>query len=258
MIKMNINKLEKTLKEFKSNSTFDVKKAINFAEQNLGKAQYTAFAELFSSEEKAQEAIKAINSYSKIEGNTYAKAVFNLIQNAGENQPQFTLDNESKIYRPLSFKENLIARIEHPELFDQYLDSCTGVASKKKSSLIKINPICKELITIDKNFIDSSLDVNYESFEGEELNTEKTSKMDKWLVAMGGNNSENKDLYNNYQEALFERRPNISKEYAMGSYIVTKPSKDQLWALCVNDVSNYGSYAVGVSLINYVRLLLVD
>ena len=256
MIKMNINKLEKTLKEFKSNSTFDVKKAINFAEQNLGKAQYTAFAELFSSEEKAQEAIKAIKSYSKIEGNTYAKAVFNLIRNAGENQPQFTLDNESKIYRPLSFKENLIARIEHPELFDQYLNSCTGVASKKKSSLIKINPICKELITIemkdsDKNF----LDVNYESFEGEELNTEKTSKMDKWLIAMGGNNPENKDLYDEYQEALFERKPNLSKKYAMNFYTVNKHSKDQLRALCVIDYSNAYSY---YDLNGNARLLRVD
>ena len=250
MIKMNINKLEKMLK-----NNGAPKEAILFAEQNLGKAQYTAFAELFSSEEKAKESAKIINSYSKIEGNTYAKAVFNLIQNAGENQPQFTLNNESKIYRPLSFKENLIARIEHPELFDQYLNSCTGVASKKKSPLIKINPICKELITIDKDFNDSFINIDYKSFEGEELNTEKTSKMDKWLIAMGGNNSENKEIYKDYQEALFERRPNLSKEDAMNFYTVKKPSKDQLRALYVY-VDSFSSIAYCNLSLSIIALLL--
>ena len=182
MIKMNINKLEKMLK-----NNGAPKEAILFAEQNLGKAQYTAFA----------------------------------------------------------------------ELFDQYLNSCTGVASKKKSPLIKINPICKELITIDKDFNDSFINIDYKSFEGEELNTEKTSKMDKWLIAMGGNNSENKEIYKDYQEALFERRPNLSKEDAMNFYTVKKPSKDQLRALYV--YVDYGySIALGFSLDYYAQLLRVD
>lgn len=250
---MDINELEKTLR-----TSGAPEEALPFAVQNLGKAQYGAFASLFSSEEQAREAVNAIKSYSKIDGNMYARAVFNLIQNAGENQPQFTLDDGSKIYRPLSFKENMVARIEQPEFFDEYLDSCTGVAHKKGSSLIKIQPVCKDLITIDKNFRNAYLDVDYQTFDGEELDASKTSKMDKWLVAMGGVNAENKEIYNDYQKVLFERRPNLSRENAMNFYTVDTPLNDQLRALCV-DLGGYSSYAgCNLNLLYNARLLRVD
>ncbi len=256
---MDMNKLEKTLNAYKGDLTTTNDKALDFAQQYLGTAGYGAFVQLFSSKEQAREVVKAIKTYSKVEGDTYAEAVFNIIQNAGENQPQFTLDDGSKLYRPLTFKENMVARIEQPELFDEYLDSCTGVAYKKKSSLVKIQPICKELITIDKNFNNAYLDVDYSSFEGEELNTEKTSKMDKWLVAMGGVNAENKEIYNDYQKVLFERRPNLKREYAMNFYTVDNPSKDQLRALYVNlGNDDYNSNADGYDLNLNARLLRLD
>ena len=233
MIKMDFNELEKKLLQSKA-----PKDSVSFAKQYIAPVNYEAFASLFSSEEQAQEAVKAIKQYSKIEGNTYAQAVFKLIQNAGENQPQFTLDDGSKLYRPLSFKENLVARIEQPDLFDNYWDSCTGVAHKKNSSLVKIQPVCKELITIDKRFKGNFLGVDYKTFDGEELDVSKTSKMDKWLVAMGGVNAENKEIYNNYQKVLFERRPNLCKEEAMNFYTVDNPLNDQLRALYVHNFSS--------------------
>jgi hypothetical protein len=236
---MKITKLD-DLKNYKDNLNVTPDKALAFAEQHLGKAQYDAFLSLFGSQQQAQEFLKTIGSYSLIEKDSYGLGVEELRTSAGKNHPQYVLADGSKIYRPLSFKENMVARIEHPELFDMYLDSCTGVAHKAGSSLIKIAPLSEALIGIDKkDFNNVYLPVDYASFQGEELDAKKVGKKDKWLVAMGGVNPENKEIYNDYQKVLFERRPNLNREYAMNFYAVSNPSRDELRALYGGD--GYGS-----------------
>jgi hypothetical protein len=180
--------------------------------------------------------------YDLVKEDTYGKASYNLIQSATSEQPQFTLEDGSKIYRPNTFKENLIARIDNPEFFKYMLDSCTGIAYNKGTSLVKINPITKELITLDKDFNGYSIDIIYNDFKGEEIDVDKISKKDKWLVAMGGReDKENVEVYYGYkakliefQEDIYERKLSENeKDSLMNFYTLNNLSKDQLRAVYV-------------------------
>ena len=247
-----IQKLD-DLKNVQGKLTLNPQQFYKVLKENMAPANYDAVIALLNSTE--EEAVKILKNYSKIEGDTFAKAVYNLMQNVTSNQPRFTLDDNSSVYRPLTFKENMIARLEDNSLFNDNLNSCTGIAYKKGSSLIKLNPETKELIMIPKKFYEASMDIDYDSFQGQELDASTTSNQDKWLVAMGGNNAENRDLYNNYQQKLHEIT-GISKKDLMNFYTINNPSKDQLRALCVvnGDSIAGGNYVLD----NYARLLQVD
>ena len=117
--------------------------------------------------------------------NTYALGV-DALREACKNDPasahpQFTLPDGSIVYRPLTFRENLEARVkeyetlQHPDgraktaeerqaLFLKWLDSCTGIAYKANTTKFKVIPECLPLITIDKDNRDHFLAVPYSSF----------------------------------------------------------------------------------------------
>jgi hypothetical protein len=255
---MKITKLD-DLKNYTGNLNVTPDKALAFVEQHLGKAQYDAFLSLFGSQQQAQEFLKTIGSYSLIKERSYGFGVDELRRSAGENHPQFTFDDGRKIYRLLSFKENMIARIEHPKLFDAFLNSCTGVAHKAGSSLIKIAPLSEALIGIDrKDFNKAYLPVDYASFQGEELDAKTVGKEDKWLISMGGINPENKELYAEYQNALLKNRPELKKNDVMNFYTRNNPSQNELRALCVgNGIDLNDSDAGSGSLLYWRRFLRV-
>src|SRR6056297_2568517 len=101
------------------------------------------FVEKIDKEEKE-------NSY--VEGSTYSEALQKL----------------SSDERPCTLKELMKARIDNPELFGVYIDTCTAVIKKENSNLIKIIPMCEELINLPKDFDKAYLEVDYDKLSGEE------------------------------------------------------------------------------------------
>ena len=77
---------------------------------------------------------------------------------------------------PLTFKENIQARVEAYEsgnhyLFDTWLDSCTGIVYKAETTEFKIVPNCEQLRNISKDFSKKFLSVDYSKIEGYELDS---------------------------------------------------------------------------------------
>lgn len=194
--------------------------------------------------------------------NRYAQGVHALQQacQAEGNQihPKFTR-TQSGIYRPLTFKENLQARVEDYEsrpsdddkrlrLFNMWLDSCCGVAYKGRSTKFKLIPICEELVTIDQDFNDPSLAINYRRANGVELDKSKGNyntaltkqevlEHPAWLAAVEGD----KALLKTYSDIIFAER---GTDRAMWFWVLDKPDNDQLRALFVLNIGN-SSYAYG-------------
>jgi hypothetical protein len=190
-----MNKYEfNTWKDCDDEKSINLGKLYNLVKQYVPEKNQEEFTKLFTREH--------YRYYYLITNNKYSKALDELIYTGKNNQPQFTLDDGSKIYRPLTFKENIEAQLRNGELYYGKYASCTGIAYKENSSYAKINPLSKELLTLNKNYDGDYLDVDYNSFEGEEFDIEKTSVKDKWLLAMGGINSENEKLFDDYLSYL--------------------------------------------------------
>ena len=193
---------------------------------------------------------------------TYAKGVHALQEACSKVHPTYTLPDGSKIYRPLTFKENIEARVNDYEsngtLFGRWLDSCTGIAYKGKSSKFKIIPQSLNLITIDKDFNSSYLDINYNNLEGMELDQDKAKYNERlskqevlnhpaWLTAL----EDDKALLKAYTDIIFAEK---NEDKLMGFWTENKPDNDQLRALYVYyldisssafgsiDLSNIGSF----------------
>ncbi len=97
-----------------------------------------------------------------VDGNIYPICLDDLVRQclADPNslQPKFGLASGKEVYRPFTFRENLLARIHQfsqqnqQGLFNVYLDSCTGIVYRRNSTKFKIIPICKKLIELKSNF----------------------------------------------------------------------------------------------------------
>ncbi len=192
--------------------------------------------------------------------NTYAKGV-HALREACEAEgtsvhPTFTRDDGSQIYRPLTFKEDIEAKVDDYEtlrnpdgsertkeerlkLFSRWLDSCTGIANKKKSTKFKVVPVCKELVLIDKNFNQHFLPVYYESVDGVELDSKKGKynqplpEEKDFLENAGWREGAENDLtlLKNYHKIVTFEKP--GSEYLLGFYAREKTDSDQLRALYV-------------------------
>ena len=128
----------------------------------------------------------------------YATAVHELQKAAADGSrkngitvhPVFVRDDNSLIFRPLTFKENLQAKVEDFEtlrnpdgtkrtmedrlkLSNTFLDSCTGTGYQKGAAKFKLIPLCIELITIAENFGQPYIKKPYNQMEGIELDTSK-------------------------------------------------------------------------------------
>lgn len=167
--------------------------------------------------------------------------------------PQFILDDESLIYRPLSFKETIEARVEDYEnnksteerkrLFKRWNDSCTGIVYKGSTTKFKVVPSCNQLITINKDFREESIAVDYDAIEGIELDRaagKYTAHLTKdevlanegWRAAV----ENDLELLKTYGDIVFTELS--SRNDAMAFCVLDKPVNDQLRALFVYDLND--------------------
>ncbi|MBU0470714.1 MAG: hypothetical protein KKA62_02055 [Nanoarchaeota archaeon] len=203
------------------------------------------------------------NKVSKIKGqyivmspaNTYASGVHALRKACKENKnsphPQYVLDDGRGIYRPLTLGEIISARLQDSSLFEFLLESCTGIAYKKKSTKFKIIPLCKELITIYERFDRPYLGINYDQLICEEFDKHKigynrwqnraeAKKDPLWLAAVG-----DKDLLSDYVDEVFDRLNYLGKEKGMALYVKKRFTvDDELKVLSIGNL-DYNSIASG-------------
>jgi len=196
---------------------------------------------------------------------TYAQglhALRNACQaDANSVHPVFTLDDGSKIYRPLTFKEDITARVtdyntlhnpdgsertpqERLKLFtERWLDSCAGIAYKKRSTKFKIMPISPQLITIPENFNQSYIKVDYDQMGGVELdrkdaiyNAQLTKKQIETHPAWRAAVEDDLALLKEYRNIVFAEK---KTKTAMGFWLQSEIAEDQLRALFVNGLDDY-------------------
>ena len=221
-----------------------------------------------------KNAIISNGEYIKLpKTDTYATGVVALQAflkaNPSDTHPKFTLSNGSNVYRPLTFKENIEARVteyqtdknadgstrtaeQKIELFKNWIDSCTGIAYEKKKSKFKIIPICDSVISIPEDFNDAFYPVTYSKLIGKELDSatdlynqdltlQQVLVHPAWITAL----EDDKTLLKTYAKITFDLlKSKYSKESGMGFYIQSNTAKDELRALFVNSVGD-GSNAGG-------------
>jgi hypothetical protein len=245
---------------------------------------------------ESSESTSIINAmYTHLpQANTYALGVEALElyfkKNPSTNHPQHVFRDGSKIFRPLSFKENIEARIneynrdknmdnsprtdaQRLELFDNWIDSCTGIAYKKSTSNIiknnltyfKIIPVCENLININVTHNSASLPISYSQMPGNELNSgnglynqdltlQQVLTHPAWLSAVEGD----KKILEDYAKITFKLlKSKYKKEAGMRFYIINKPDADQLRVLYVDDVDDDSLANGDINLNGGARFLLV-
>ncbi|MFH1455976.1 MAG: hypothetical protein ABIF40_03435 [archaeon] len=191
--------------------------------------------------------------------NTYALGVHKLRNecNSSNSHPKLTLSNGSSIYRPLTFKETIEARVkdyetlkdengnvrskeERLKLFQRYLLSCTGVAYKKETTKFKIIPVCADLIGIDKDFNQHFLPINYANLTGTELDSSQNkyntllTKQEvlnnpAWLTAV----EDDKNLLKVYVNIVFSVK---QENKLMRFWVRQNIEEDELRALFVDNL----------------------
>ena len=197
---------------------------------------------------------------------TYGEGVEALINSCladpSNAQFMFTQDDGSKIIRPLTFEENIRARVddyetlfdennnerdlqERTRLFKTWLDSCTGIAYKAKTTKFKIITECSELINIASNFNEYYLPINYDSINGIELDSsqgvynklltpEQILEHPAWNTVV-----KDKSLLKTYRDIVFKLNPGYER---MGFWVKQNTAKDELRALFVNLDDNSSAY----------------
>jgi len=207
---------------------------------------------------------------------TYAFGVHNLrracLRESNAAHPTFVLDDGSNIYRPLTFRETIEARVNSYEqntkkrqklkLYNVWNDSCTGISYQGGTDAFKIIPVCAPLIQIERNCNDLFLPIAYTDFDESELHAsvakynelltkEEVENHPAWHVAMG----EDVALLRTYRDIVFAELKNPEK--AMGFWIRQNTPTDELRTLFVNDLG-YISNANGSGNLNdygsFVRL----
>ncbi len=203
-----------------------------------------------------------------IKGETYANAIQLLRESYARGEcpshPLFTRDDGRKIARPLTFKETIEAKVSdyHSKaksdetrlnLFNVWLDSCTGIAYKANSGQFKIIPVCKPLIEIPDGFNQAELEADYSRLQGIELdraNGKYDTLLTKpevlqhpaWLAAV----EQDSNLLRAYAEIIFaEKQRNL-----MSFWLRSTPDKDVLRALDVSSLGDYSNASGGSDLLN--------
>lgn len=158
--------------------------------------------------------------------------------------------------QPKTFKQNIEARVvayengDH-ELFDAWLDSCTGIAYEAGTTKFKIIPKCNDLITIPEGFNQYFLPVVYSAVSGAQLNSQKGKynqllkkgevlKHRGWLASV-----EDKPLLKAYCDIVFnELKTKYGRDAGMSFYVKQNTATDELRALFVSSLINF-SFAFG-------------
>ncbi len=179
--------------------------------------------------------------------------------------PTFVLDDGSNIYRPLTFRETIEARVNSYEqnkpreerlvLFKRWNDSCTAAAYKQGTTAFTLVPISKDLIILAEDFNEGYLPVPYSSLEGKGVELDSTADVyntaldrDKipdhrgWRAAL----EDDIILLTTYRDIVFEELKERSKtktmpEKAMGFWIRQNTPTDELRALFVYNLDGNSS-----------------
>ena len=197
------------------------------------------------------------------------------IKENNPNHPQFTLPDKSMIYRPLTFKETIQARVENYEthnpngsertieerlslITERWNDSCTAIAYKAGTTKFKIVPISEHLIALNPNFKEAFVRADYNTIVGTELDSSKRTNnalMSKdsvlthagWLAAVEGDEA----LLKSYANIIFtELKKKYSSTEGMGFWVRQNAPTDELRALLVNYLY-FISDAVGYDVLSY-------
>ena len=165
-------------------------------------------------------------------------------------QPTFVFAGNS-IVRPLTFKENIEARVtkyennqsreERLRLLYKWLDSVTGVVYKKNKSTFKIVPLCEQLVTIASDFAQTHISIDYNTVLGIELDKSKGKyntvlTKDEVLVHPGWKAAVENDtaLLRAYRDIVFAEKADATK--LMAFRVIDNLDVDQLRALYVNNL----------------------
>ena len=195
---------------------------------------------------------------------TYALGVYALreacVNDSDCGHPKFVKKGDSSIYRPLTFEENIRARLddyntlqnpdgstksdaERLRLFNTWLDSCTGIAYKKRTTLFKIITESEDLINIPKGFNDYYIAVDYSKLQGVELDSShgtynKSLGKQQVLNHPGWNATvADSSLLKNYAGLIFKLRNGKN----LGFWIRQNTSEDELRALFSNIGNSSGA-----------------
>ena len=169
-----------------------------------------------------------------------------------QNQPQYGLPNGSKVYRPLTFEENIRARVEDyhshkrddPErlrLFNTWLDSCTGIAYKKGTRSCKLITQSPELINLPSGFNKPFVAVDYDSVQNQEFDLNQIAtgrnlaKSEILNHALWNYVVPDKKLLEEHLDIVFRER---KIQQGMSFNVVNAPAEDQLRALYVGVLVN--------------------
>jgi len=228
-------------------------------------------------EENRQERTEIAGNYILMpKTSTYAQGVQALRSSYEKGecpaQPLFVKPDGSNVVRPLTFRENLRARIEDYNrlensdgsqrnmedrlklLTERWLDSCTGVAYQSGTDKMKIILVCNELIEIPSGFNDPFFPVNYANIEGFELDRSEAKYGElltkdqvlnhpAWQAAV----EDDKNLLKEYCDIVFSQlMEKYSRDNGMRFWVRSTTENDELRALFVSILNN-NSYAYGIS-----------
>ena len=190
---------------------------------------------------------------------TYALGVHALRKAYGNAHPTFVKKDGSAVYRPLTFEENIRARLDdyntlnNPDgsarsdedrlgLFGIWLNSCTGIAYKAGSTLFKIITQSEDLVYIDKGFNSHYIGIDYSELHGVELDSSQGT-YNQWLSqpqvmdhSAWNEAVADKPLLNEYVNLVFRLRNGSN----MGFWVWQNTLLDQLRELCVDNTSDAG------------------
>ena len=187
-------------------------------------------------------------------------------QENNQNHPQFVLPDGSRIYRPNTFLENILARMtdfntltnpdgtqrsmeERLKYFNTWLDSCCGVVCQAKTTNLQLILRCPQLISLAKDFADGFLPVDYASFQGIKLDSNnKTFARDAWMALLEGRT----DVYTEYLSVLKAAK---GKKVIPDFWKRQNTAADELRAVYVNNLDNYSNASGSNSLSNGGRFL---
>ena len=196
-------------------------------------------------------------------------------QEGNTAHPHSIADDGSRIYRPLTFKENIEARMKEYNtatnadgsprteeqklyLFSRWLDSCMGIAYKKKSTRFTLISECEQLITIASDFNSTFMPVSYRSIRGIELDSSQRGIVyndwltqdhvinhPAWKAAVGDD-----ALLREYAGIVFPLlQTKYNRDTGMAFFVDQNPDEVQLRALFVSNLDNNSS-AYGVNNLN--------
>ncbi|MDP3733682.1 MAG: hypothetical protein Q8R37_00470 [Nanoarchaeota archaeon] len=214
--------------------------------------------------------------------NTYPLGVHQLQQFCEQKKstthPTFTRVDGTTIYRPLTFKENMLARVEdywtlysemgnvkvlyeRLRLFHPRLDSCTGIVHKADSPEFKIILQSPRLISINEDFNGGFIPIDYDALQGDgiitlninhgvynqRLTQHQVLRHPAWNIVV----EEDKALLKEYSGIVFSRQEGKNMSFTLRENVM----EDQLRALFVSNLNNSSDAYDYINLINNSSLL---